>query len=62
MSAKFRNTSGIKDEKVIFINKRTEVDIEVMHDENTFFTLYYQGFLRGYKKDIRYLPARYLKA
>lgn len=62
MSAKFRNTSGIKDEKVIFINKRTEVNIEVMQDENALFTLYYQGFLRGYKKDIKDLPARYLKA
>lgn len=60
MSVKFKNTSGIKDEKIFFVNKRTEVNIEVMQDEG--FTLYYVGFLRGYKKDMRDLPARCLKA
>lgn len=44
----------------MFVNKRTGVNIEVMQTEG--FTLYYEGFLRGYKKDIRDLSARCLKA
>lgn len=44
MGIKFQNTSGIKDEKVTFANKRTQVRVEVMPGESAFLTLYYEGF------------------
>ena len=61
LGIKFKNTSGIKDEKITVINRRTKVNTEVIQCENAPFTLYYKRFLRGYKEDNRDFIARCVK-